>query len=76
MKNRFSPVAGAIALNAIFGNSPKFSHRLIDTLGSAEAVFALSAQERLRLFGPYNDRAALQAAQMSTNTSPGAASSS
>ncbi len=69
MKNRFSPVAGAIALNAIFGNSPKFSHHLIDTLGSAEAVFALSAQERLRLFGPYNDRAArigpaaLQAAQ-------------
>lgn len=53
-----SPLVSAIALNAIFGNEPKFSHRLIEALGSAEAVFALSAQERLELFGPYNARAA------------------
>ena len=64
-----APVVSAIALNAIFGNEPKFSHNLIDALGSAEAVFALSEQQRLELFGPYNARAgsigpaALEAAQ-------------
>ena len=58
MDKDFLPLASAIALNAIFGNEPKFSHRLIDALGSAEAVFALSERERRELFGPYNDRAA------------------
>ena len=58
MDKDFLPLASAVALNAIFGNEPKFSHRLIDALGSAEAVFALSERERLELFGPYNDRAA------------------
>ena len=53
-----APLVSAIALNAIFGNEPKFSHNLIDALGSAEAVFALSDKERLELFGPYNARAA------------------
>ena len=43
----------ALALNAIFGFEPKFSHNLIDSLGSAEAVFLISDQERLELFGPY-----------------------
>ena len=69
MDKDFLPLVSAVALNAIFGNEPKFSHRLIDALGSAEAVFALSDQERRDLFGPYNglaDRvgpAALDAAQ-------------
>ncbi|MBR0298714.1 MAG: hypothetical protein IJQ93_00175, partial [Bacteroidales bacterium] len=56
-KDASAPLVSAIALNAIFGNEPKFSHNLIDALGSAEAVFALSGQERLELFGPYNARA-------------------
>jgi len=50
-------LVSAIALNAIFGSEPKFSHNLIDALGSAEAVFSLSDKERLELFGPYNARA-------------------
>ena len=58
MDDKTSSVVGAIALNAIFGNEPKFSHTLIDALGSAGAVFRLSEQERLELFGPYNARAA------------------
>ena len=69
MDDKTSSRVSAIALNAIFGNEPKFSHRLIDALGSAGAVFALSEQERLELFGPYNPHvaqitpAALEAAQ-------------
>ncbi|MBR6183536.1 MAG: DNA-protecting protein DprA [Bacteroidales bacterium] len=59
MKGSDSPLVSAIALNAIFGNAPKFSHRLIDALGSAGAVFDLSPEERLALFGPHNPRAAL-----------------
>lgn len=58
MKGSDSPLVSAIALNAIFGNAPKFSHRLLDALGSAGAVFDLSPEERRALFGPYNDRAA------------------
>ena len=58
MDTSISPLASAIALNAIFGNDPRFSHRLIGALGSAQAVFALSARERLELFGPFNARAA------------------
>lgn len=44
----------AIALNDIFGYEPKFSHRIIDALGSAEAVFELSEDEKIRVFGPYS----------------------
>ena len=58
MSDKISSRVSAIALNAIFGNEPKFSHHLIDALGSTEAVFALSEQERLELFGPYNPHAA------------------
>ena len=58
METSVSPVVSAIALNAIFGNEPKFSHRLLEALGSAQAVFTLSAQERLALFGPCNAHAA------------------
>ena len=69
MSDKISSRVSAIALNAIFGNEPKFSHHLIDALGSTEAVFALSEQERLELFGTYNPHAsqitpaALEAAQ-------------
>ncbi|MCR5351336.1 MAG: DNA-processing protein DprA [Bacteroidales bacterium] len=59
MKGPDSALVSAIALNAIFGNAPKFSHRLLDALGSADAVFRLSGQERLELFGPYNPRVGL-----------------
>lgn len=44
----------AVALNSIFGYEPKFSHRIIDALGSAEAVFALSEDEKRNVFGPYS----------------------
>lgn len=54
MNTDISPLVSAIALNTIFGNDPKFSHLIIDALGTAEAVFALSAQQRTELFGPYN----------------------
>ena len=54
MDKDFLPLVSAVALNALFGNEPKFSHHLIDALGSAEAVFALSEKERRDLFGPYN----------------------
>ena len=58
MKGSDSPLVSAIALNAIFGNVPKFSHHLIDALGSAGAVFDLTPQERLEIFGPHNPHAA------------------
>ena len=47
------PKLSAIALNSIFGYDPKFSHRIIDALGSAEAVFALPEGEKRNLFGPF-----------------------
>lgn len=47
------PKLSAIALNSIFGYDPKFSHRIIDALGSAEAVFGLSDEEKRHLFGPF-----------------------
>lgn len=42
----------AVALNGIFGYEPKFSHRIIDELGSPEAVFSLSREELGHVFGP------------------------
>lgn len=42
----------AIALNKIFGNEPRFSHSLIDHLGSCEAVFALQRDQLAGIFGP------------------------
>ncbi len=54
MDKDFLPLVSAVPLNALFVNEPKFSHYLIDALGSAEAVFALSEKERRDLFGPYN----------------------
>lgn len=52
-KERHSKVC-ALALNTIFGYEPKFSHNIIDALGSAEAVFELPPKELLRVFGPFN----------------------
>lgn len=43
-----------MALNRIFGFEPKFSHNLIDALGSTEAVFSLSLEDKRRIFGPCN----------------------
>lgn len=43
----------ALALNTIFGYEPKFSHDIIDALGSSESVFQMSDRERFELFGPY-----------------------
>lgn len=48
------PKLSAIALNSIFGYEPRFSHRIIDALGSAEAVFQLPPEEKRRIFGPCN----------------------
>lgn len=44
----------ALALNRIFGFEPKISHSLIDSLGSASAVFELPREELDALFGPYS----------------------
>lgn len=51
-KERHSKVC-ALALNTIFGYEPRFSHNIIDALGSAEAVFELPSEELLRIFGPF-----------------------
>ena len=45
---------GAVALNVIFGYEPKFSHNIIDALGSADAVFSLPQKDLRDIFGPYN----------------------
>ncbi|MBO4263862.1 MAG: DNA-processing protein DprA, partial [Bacteroidales bacterium] len=42
----------SLALNAAFGYEPHISRRLIDHLGSAAAVFALTPAERAGLLGP------------------------
>lgn len=52
-KEKYSKVC-ALALNTIFGYEPKFSHNIIDALGSAEAVFGLPPEELRRVFGPFN----------------------
>ncbi|MCQ2183098.1 MAG: DNA-processing protein DprA [Bacteroidales bacterium] len=54
MDKKIISKASALALNTIFGYEPKFSHNLIDALGSAEAVFDLPEDEKRRIFGPYN----------------------
>lgn len=46
---------GALALNTIFGYDPKISRSIIDNLGSAHAVFNLSEERRLELFGPFRN---------------------
>jgi len=49
-----SEQAGAVALNTIFGYEPKISRHIIETLGSAAAVFRLSGGELDDIFGPYS----------------------
>jgi len=54
MERKESSTVCALALNTIFGYEPRFSHKLIDALGSAEAVFSLTESEKREIFGPYN----------------------
>lgn len=48
------PIVCAIALNSAFGDNPKFSHRLIDRLGSIEELFSLDRKSIEKIFGPYS----------------------
>lgn len=52
-KEKLSRIS-VLALNRIFGYAPKFSHHIIDTLGSPEAVFSLPGNELSNIFGPYS----------------------
>ena len=45
---------GACTLNRAFGYYPQVSHRLIDELGSIEAIFRLSERKRDELLGPFS----------------------
>ena len=42
------------ALNSIFGFEPKVSGALLDSLGSASAVFELDREGKDSVFGPYS----------------------
>ena len=53
MDNGQLRLVSAIALNALFGSEPRTAARIVETFGSAEAVFSLSDKERAELFGPY-----------------------
>lgn len=45
---------GACTLNRAFGYNPQVSRRLIDELGSIEAIFRLGERERDDLLGPFS----------------------
>lgn len=45
---------GAVALNTVFGYEPKFSHQIIDSLGSPEAVFTMPRSRLAEILGPYS----------------------
>lgn len=47
------------ALNRILGYEPKTAHDLIGITGSASAVFNLTSEEKLAIFGPYSKTAPL-----------------
>jgi len=49
----------ALTLNRIFGYEPQISTTLINTLGSAAAVFELSPRKRLQVFGQFSKHAEL-----------------
>ena len=49
-----SEIIGAIALNAAFGYEPAAARKIIETLGSAEAVYHLPQSELDELLGPWN----------------------
>ena len=55
MDNHLETVS-ALALNRIFGYTPKVAKTLIDRLGSASAVFGLSSEEADSIFGPYRKK--------------------
>ena len=44
----------ACALGKVFGYEPRIALSLVENLGSAAAVFALSQRERDELLGPYS----------------------
>ena len=43
----------ACALGKVFGYEPRIALSLVENLGSASAVFALSPRDRDALLGPY-----------------------
>ena len=45
--------AALCALNRIFGYEPNLTHRILDTLGTASALFALDRRGREDLMGPF-----------------------
>lgn len=53
MENNYETVC-LCALNTIFGYEPKIAGALLENLGSASAVFALSDGEKDAVFGPYS----------------------
>lgn len=48
----------ALALNSIFGFEPRISRSLIDSLGSASAVFEMNEKDKEGIFGPYSQHSA------------------
>lgn len=49
----FQEKACALTLNRVFGFKPRISREIVDTFGSASAVFALDRESLNSLFGPY-----------------------
>lgn len=54
MSGRYDETLCCCALNMIFGYEPKISHALVETLGSAAAVFSLDREGLDTVFGPYS----------------------
>ncbi len=54
MKSIDKERAALCALNRIFGYEPVVAHRLLDTLGSASALFEMDRGSRRDLLGPYS----------------------
>ena len=46
--------AGAIALNAIFGNRPRIVAQIAETFSSADELFSLTEKEQAEIFGPWS----------------------
>lgn len=58
MNGKYDETLCCCALNMIFGYEPKISKALLDTLGSASAVFGLDKDGLDAVFGPYSRHAA------------------
>jgi len=54
MEDSYSEKVAVCTLNRIFGYEPAITHRLLDRLGSAMALFRMDARSRERLLGPYS----------------------